>query len=138
MKPEVLSDIKKTLALTKEQAALKDAYEGYQEYKKILEGINDAKELVKDPELGEFAKEELSSYEEAKIEMEKKIEILLLPKDPNDGKNVILEIRGAAGGDEGNILLSTPTPGAIAFGFLLIMSATILTNGIIDSSIAFC
>ena len=103
MKPEVLSDIKKTLALTKEQAALKDAYEGYQEYKKILEGINDAKELVKDPELGEFAKEELSSYEEAKIEMEKKIEILLLPKDPNDGKNVILEIRGAAGGDEGNI-----------------------------------
>ena len=47
MKPEVLSDIKKTLALTKEQAALKDAYEGYQEYKKILEGINDAKELVK-------------------------------------------------------------------------------------------
>ena len=103
MKPEILSDIKKTLALTKEQAALKDAYEGYQEYKKILEGINDAKELVKDPELGEFAKEELSSYEEAKIEMEKKIEILLLPKDPNDGKNVILEIRGAAGGDEGNI-----------------------------------
>ena len=103
MKPEVLSDIKKTLDLTKEQAALKDAYEGYQEYKKILEGINDAKELVKDPELGEFAKEELSSYEEAKIEMEKKIEILLLPKDPNDGKNVILEIRGAAGGDEGNI-----------------------------------
>ena len=103
MKPEVLSDIKKTLALTKEQAALKDAYEGYQEYKKILEGINDAKELVKDPELGEFDKEELSSYEEAKIEMEKKIEILLLPKDPNDGKNVILEIRGAAGGDEGNI-----------------------------------
>ena len=103
MKPEVLSDIKKTLSLTKEQAALKDAYEGYQEYKKILEGINDAKELVKDPELGEFAKEELSSYEEAKIEMEKKIEILLLPKDPNDGKNVILEIRGAAGGDEGNI-----------------------------------
>ena len=103
MKPEVLSDIKKTLALTKEQAALKDAYEGYQEYKKILEGINDAKELVKDPELGEFAKEELSSYEEAKIKMEKKIEILLLPKDPNDGKNVILEIRGAAGGDEGNI-----------------------------------
>ena len=102
-KKEVLSDIKKTLALTKEQAALKDAYEGYQEYKKILEGINDAKELVKDPELGEFAKEELSNYEEAKIEMEKKIEILLLPKDPNDGKNVILEIRGAAGGDEGNI-----------------------------------
>lgn len=103
MKPEVLSDIKKTLALTKEQAALKDAYEGYQEYKKILEGINDAKELVKDPELGEFAKEELDALEEAKTEMEKKIEILLLPKDPNDGKNVILEIRGAAGGDEGNI-----------------------------------
>ena len=93
MKPEIISDVKKTLELTKEQASLKEAYEAYQEYKKILNDIDGSKELVNDPELGEIAKEEF----------DKKLEILLLPKDPNDGKNVIVEIRGAAGGDEGNI-----------------------------------
>ena len=103
MKPETISDIRKTLELTKEQASLKEAYEAYQEYKKIITGIEDAKELSKDPELGEFAKDELVSLEEQKEEMDKKMEILLLPKDPNDSKNIIMEIRGAAGGDEGNI-----------------------------------
>ena len=63
MKPEVLSDIKKTLELTREQAGLKDAYEAYQEFKKVEEGIVEAKELVKDPELGEFAREELQALE---------------------------------------------------------------------------
>lgn len=103
MKPEVISDIKTTLALTKEQSSLREAYEAYQEYKKVLSGIEEAKELVKDPELGEFAKEELASLELRKEELDKNLEILLLPKDPDDGKNVIVEIRGAAGGDEGNI-----------------------------------
>ena len=103
MKPEVISDIKKTLSLTREQAGLKDAYEVYQVYKKLLSDIESAKEMVNDPELGEFAREELERYSNEKVELEGKIEILLLPKDPNDGKNVIVEIRGAAGGDEGNI-----------------------------------
>jgi len=103
MNPEVISNIKRTLEITKEQATLREAYEVYQEYKKVLSDIESAKEMVKDPELGEFAKEELSSLEIQKEEMEKQIEIILLPKDPNDGKNVIVEIRGAAGGDEGNI-----------------------------------
>ena len=103
MNPEVISNIKRTLEITKEQATLRDAYEIYGEYKKVLSDIESAKEMVKDPELGEFAKEELSSLEIQKAEMEKQIEIILLPKDPNDGKNVIVEIRGAAGGDEGNI-----------------------------------
>jgi len=103
MKPEVISDIKKTLSLTREQASLKDAYEIYQVYKKLLSDIEAAKEMVSDPELGEFAREELERYSSEKVELESKIEILLLPKDPNDGKNVIVEIRGAAGGDEGNI-----------------------------------
>ena len=103
MNPEVISNIKRTLEITKEQATLREAYEVYQEYKKILSDIESAKELVKDPELGEFAKEELAGLEVQKEEMDKQIEIILLPKDPNDGKNVIVEIRGAAGGDEGNI-----------------------------------
>lgn len=103
MKPEVISDIKKTLQLTKEQAGLKEAYDAYQEYKKLTAGIIDAKEMVKDPELGEMAKEELEELEQKLTKLEKDLEIILLPKDPNDGKNVIVEIRGAAGGDEGNI-----------------------------------
>ena len=103
MKPENISNVKKTLELTKEQASLKDAYEIFQVYKKLESDIKDAEEMTKDPELGEFAKEELEQYMNQKQELESKIEILLLPKDPNDGKNVIVEIRGAAGGDEGNI-----------------------------------
>ena len=103
MRPEVISDIKKTLSLTREQASLKDAYEIYQVYKKLLADIDAAKEMVNDPDMAEFAHEELEKYMNEKIELEGKIEILLLPKDPNDGKNVIVEIRGAAGGDEGNI-----------------------------------
>lgn len=103
VKPENLSDIKKTMELSKEQASLKDAYDAYQEYKKVLENIKEAKELVKDPEMAEFAREELEANEQKKETLESQLEILLLPKDPNDGKNVIVEIRGAAGGDEGNI-----------------------------------
>ncbi len=103
MKPETISNIKRTLEITKEQALLREAYETYQEYKKVLNEMEDAKLLVKDPELGEFAKEELQILEAKKLEMESNFEILLLPKDPNDTKNIIMEIRGAAGGDEGNI-----------------------------------
>ena len=103
MKPEIVSDIKKTTELSKEQASLQEAYDAYQEYKKLSSDIEEAKELVKDPELGEFAKEELETNQAKLEQLTKDIEILLLPKDPNDGKDVIVEIRGAAGGDEGNI-----------------------------------
>ena len=103
MKPENISDIKKATSLSKEQASLKDAYDAYQEYKKITSDIEAAKEMVKDPELGEFAKEELEENQNKLDKLIKDIEVLLLPKDPNDGKDVIVEIRGAAGGDEGNI-----------------------------------
>ncbi len=103
MNPEIVSDIKKTTELSKEQASLQEAYDAYQEYKKLESDIEAAKELVKDPELGEFAKEELETNQLKLEQLTKDIEILLLPKDPNDGKDVIVEIRGAAGGDEGNI-----------------------------------
>ncbi len=102
-KPEVTSDVKKMLSLTKESSSLKEAYDAYQTYKKIISDLEDAKEMTKDPELGEFAKEEMSRLTEEKTNLESKIEIILLPKDPDDGKNVIVEIRGAAGGDEANI-----------------------------------
>ena len=103
MKPEVFSDIKKATELNKEQASLKEAYEAYQQYKKILSSMENDKEMMKDPELGDFAREEYNSLAEEKEKLEASFEILLLPKDPNDGKNVVVEIRGAAGGDEANI-----------------------------------
>ena len=102
--PDVLSDIKKTTELSKEQSTLKENYEAYQEYKRVLSNIEAAKEMVKDPDMAEFAREELNENEEKKKKMEADFEIMLLPKDPNDGKDVIVEIRGAAGGDEANIL----------------------------------
>ena len=103
VKPEVLSDIKKTTELSKEQASLKDAYEAYQKYKQITSDLAEANELVHDSELGDFAKEEVQRLNKELMDLESQIEILLLPKDPNDDKNVIVEIRGAAGGDEANI-----------------------------------
>ena len=102
-KPEVLSDIKKTKEYSKEMADLEDIVNCYKKYKKVLNDIEEAKEMVKDPELGEMAKEELKDLEEEKAELDSELEILLIPKDPNDNKNVVMEIRGAAGGDEANI-----------------------------------
>ena len=101
--PEVLSDIKKTTELSKEQASLRENYEAYQEYKKVISNIEAAKEMMKDTEMAEFARDEYTSNEEKRKQMEADFEIMLLPKDPNDGKDVIVEIRGAAGGDEANI-----------------------------------
>ena len=102
-KPEVLSDIKKTREYSKEMSELEDIVNCYKKYKKVLSGIEDAKEMTKDPDLGEMAKEDLRALEEEKAKLDSELEILLIPKDPNDGKNVVIEIRGAAGGDEANI-----------------------------------
>ncbi|MBS7021565.1 MAG: peptide chain release factor 1 [Firmicutes bacterium] len=103
MSPEIISNVSETLKRTKEQALLKDAYEAFQKYKKLEEGISEAKEMLHDEELGEMAREELNQLESEKSELEKEMEVILLPKDPMDSKNVIVEIRGAAGGDEANI-----------------------------------
>lgn len=103
MDPNNLSDIKKTREISKEMSNLEETATCYEEYKKILKNIEEDKELLKDAELGQFAEDEIKGLEEEKEKLEKKLEILLIPKDPNDGKNVIVEIRGAAGGDEANI-----------------------------------
>lgn len=103
MHEDTLKDINKTKEISKEMAELEDTVTCYRKYKKVLENIQDTKEITKDPELGEMAKEELKDLEKEQTELEKQLEIMLIPKDPNDGKNVIIEIRGAAGGDEANI-----------------------------------
>ena len=102
-KPEVLSDIKLMTSLSKEQTSLEKQVEIFKKYKKILEDIEACKEMMKDKELGEFAKEEYSVLVDEKDKLEHELEILLIPHDPNDEKNVVMEIRGAAGGDEANI-----------------------------------
>ena len=101
--PEVIQDIKKMTELSREQTRLTETVDLYKKYKKILENIEEDKELLKDSELGEFAKEELNNLNHEKEEIENKFHVLLLPHDPNDEKNVIVEIKGAAGGDEANI-----------------------------------
>ncbi|MBR3199151.1 MAG: peptide chain release factor 1 [Bacilli bacterium] len=101
--PEVANDVKQMLKLNKELADLKEAYDAYQKLKKLENDLEEAREMTKDPELGEFAKEEINNLTEKKAKLESEIEVMLLPKDPNDDKNVIVEIRGAAGGDEANI-----------------------------------
>ena len=105
MDPDIGTDIKKMTDVTKEQASLQAAYDLFQEYKEVKDGIDGAKELMKenDPEIKEMAKMELDELEERMPDIIKKLELELIPKDPNDNKNVIMEISGAAGGDEGNI-----------------------------------
>jgi len=101
--PEVISDIKKMTELSKEQRRLSETVELYKKYKNVLSDIETAKEMLNDKDMQEFAKEEISGLNIEKDNIEKELEVLLLPHDPNDEKNVIVEIRGAAGGDEANI-----------------------------------
>ena len=101
--PEVINDIKKMTELSKEQRRLSQTVEIYEKYKGILSDIDTAKEMLNDKDMQEFAKEEISNLNVEKENIEKELEVLLLPHDPHDEKNVIVEIRGAAGGDEANI-----------------------------------
>ena len=101
--PEIVSDIKRMTELSKEQTRLEKTVSIYKEYKQVMEDIEAAKEMLKDKDMAEFAKEELTNLETRKEQIEKELEVMLLPHDPNDDKNVIVEIRGAAGGDEANI-----------------------------------
>ena len=105
--PDVVSDTKRFMDLSKEEASTRDTVTAYREYKKVLQNITDAEEMIKDAsgdaDLEEMAKQELKDAKAEKEEYEEKLKILLLPKDPNDDKNIILEIRGAAGGDEAQL-----------------------------------
>ncbi|MFC4651415.1 peptide chain release factor 1 [Lactococcus nasutitermitis] len=102
--PEVVSNTKRFMELSREEANLRDTVAAYLEYKKVLATIEESEEILGeaglDDEMKELAKEELATAKSEKEELEEKIKILLLPKDPNDGKNIVLEVRGAAGGDE--------------------------------------
>ena len=102
-KEETISNISLLTKLSKEQSDLSEVVDTYKEYKEVLKQIADDKELLNDQDLKDIAKEELIALEQRKIELDEQLEVLLLPKDKNDDKNIIMEIRGAAGGDEANI-----------------------------------
>lgn len=104
--PDVTSDQRRFRNLMKEQSDLTPLVEAYTAYKKANQDIKDSLEMLEeenDEEMREMLKEELSSAKDKVAELEEKIKILLLPKDPNDDKNVIVEIRAGAGGDEATL-----------------------------------
>jgi peptide chain release factor 1 len=101
--PEVVNDSKKLREYSKEQSDIQETVMAYREYKEVKEQLTDAKAMLEeklDAEMREMVKEEISELEPRIEELEARIKVLLIPKDPNDDKNVIMEIRGAAGGDE--------------------------------------
>ena len=101
--PSVAEDQRKFRKLMKEQSDLTPIVDAYTEYKKCKQDIEDSLSMLeeeKDEEMREMLKEELSDAKKRVEELEKELKILLLPKDPNDSKNVIVEIRAGAGGDE--------------------------------------
>ncbi|MDI3527935.1 MAG: peptide chain release factor 1 [Tenuifilum sp.] len=104
--PAVMADMKKYVALNKEYKQLEPVVEAYEHYKNVLSNIESSKEILateKDEELREMAKQELESLTEEQEKLEEEIKILLLPADPQDSKNAVLEIRAGTGGDEASI-----------------------------------
>ena len=103
--PEIASDVKKLTELSKEQKSLEKVVTLFQEQQKLEASIPDLREMKKsdDAEIAMMAEEELSEAINRLDELKEEIKILLLPKDPNDDRNVVVEIKGAAGGDEANI-----------------------------------
>jgi peptide chain release factor 1 len=108
--PEIINNSNKLREYSKEQADISDTVQAYREYKEVKEQLKDAKVMLDeklDPDMREMVKEEVSELQSQLEEIEARLKILLVPKDPNDDKNVIMEIRGAAGGDEAALFAGT-------------------------------
>ena len=104
--PDVSSDIKKMTELSKEQSRLQVMKEKADEYMQTIDSIEENRALLEDNELGELAKEELKELEPLREKLEEEIKVILLPVDPNDDKNIFLEIRAGTGGDEAALFVS--------------------------------
>ncbi len=104
--PDIIGDMKRYIQLNKEYKDLEEIVEAYMEYKNVVDNIKSSKEMLateKDEEFREMAKMELEELQEREEKLEEKIKILLVPSDPQDGKNAIVEIRAGTGGDEAAI-----------------------------------
>lgn len=105
MSPQITSDIKRMTELSKEQSSIEPIVSKAKEYIKVLEDIEENKLMLDDSELGDLAKEELKELETKKPEIEEEIKVLMIPKDPNDDRNIYLELRAGTGGDEAAIFV---------------------------------
>lgn len=104
--PAVIADTKRYMALSKEEGSMREVVAAYQRYKQVKSDIDESDEVLRDShdsELEELAKDDLNHLRPELADLESKIKLLMLPKDPNDDKNIIMEIRGAAGGDEASL-----------------------------------
>ena len=105
--PEVIANTNEWRKLVKEHSSMEDVVIKYREYKQTIKNMNEAKELMEDPDMKELAEEEYYSNKEKLGALEEELKILLIPKDPNDDKSVICEIRGGAGGEEAALFAGT-------------------------------
>lgn len=106
IQPDIIADMKQYSKLTKEYKDLEKIDNKYKEYEHVLSNIESSKEILaeeKDPEMREMAKAELDELNPEKQKIEEELKTLLIPKDPNDSKNIVIEIRAGAGGDEASI-----------------------------------
>jgi len=104
--PDIMSDMKRYIKISKDYKDLQPVIEGYKTYKNLLENIANAKDIIaneKDEEFRDMAKTELATFQEQKEPLEEEIRVLLIPADPQDSKNAIIEIRAGTGGDEASI-----------------------------------
>jgi peptide chain release factor 1 len=104
--PDIASDINRMTELSKEQSGLNELVEKAKLYLETVDAIEENKELLGDPELGDLAKEELSELEPLLPKLEEEIKVLMIPKDKNDDKNIFLELRAGAGGDESALFVA--------------------------------
>ncbi len=105
--PEVISRNNEWREYMKEHAEIEPIVQKYREYKKAKESFEEAKEMMNDPEMKDLAEEEMLTNKELMPKLEEELKILLIPKDPDDDKNVICEIRGGAGGEEAALFAGT-------------------------------
>ena len=100
MQPEVVSDQENYRRLNREHAELAPVVALYKDFSQVQQDVETAREMLSDPEMKEFAQQEINEAEEKLAGIENDLQVMLLPKDPNDGKNIFLEIRAGTGGDE--------------------------------------
>ncbi len=105
--PEIISRTSEWTTYMKEHAEIEEVVLKYKEYKKTQEDLKEAEEMLRDPEMKELAEEEAKSAREKLPKLEEELKILLIPKDPDDDKNIICEIRAGAGGDEAALFAGT-------------------------------
>ena len=105
--PEIISNQTEWQKYMKEHAEIQDVVEKYREYKKVKEQLEEAKQMLDDPELKELAQLDYEECKEKLPKLEEELKFLLIPKDPNDDKNIICEIRAGAGGEEAALFAGT-------------------------------